>query len=115
MKAVITRVEPRKSQRTSGHVYFVCFKCEDGKSRSSWIDSGFGNYSHWNGLLKVGNSLDGLTLNTRGNIDADSYPRIIRPAVGTPVKAEAMTHEEVEKVVTQDKLFDIKPEYRHDY
>ncbi len=76
MKAQITKVEAKQSQKTGKTAYLVCLKCEDGVSRTSWIDSGYRNYSHWDGLLKVGIDLDNLVVAKNDKyIDADSYPR----------------------------------------
>lgn len=74
MKAQITKITQRQSKFTGKPVYMVCFKCEDGKSRTAWIDSGYGNYSRWQHYLTVGMSLDGLNVKSTG-IDADSYPK----------------------------------------
>jgi len=56
----------------------VCFKAEDGKSYNSWVDTGYRNFSHWDGLLKVDNELDGPVVKN-GVVDADSYPRLSDP------------------------------------
>jgi hypothetical protein len=94
MKAQITKIDAQQSQKTGRTAYLVCFKCEDGKSRTSWVDTGYRNYSHWDGLLRVGNDLDNLVV--KGNyIDADSYPTKIR-------KPEI---EEPEETAEQTKLF----------
>ncbi len=77
MKAQITKVDSQKSQKTGKIVHMVCFKCEDGKSRNSWVDEGYRNYQRWSGLLKEGVELDNLIAKNDKMIDADSYPKVI--------------------------------------
>ena len=82
MKATISKVTKSQSKLTSGTAYMVCFRCDDGKSRVSWIDSEYRNFSHWKellvkGFLVEGTELDGLVANKTG-ITADSYPKLIK-------------------------------------
>ena len=90
MKAQITKIKKSVSRITGADVYMVCFKDEEGKARNSWIDSSYRNFKNWNGLLKVGNTLENLVTNGRGNIDADSFPRLVRPFEPAPIVEEAI-------------------------
>lgn len=81
MRAQITKITKQISKITKADVYMVCFKDEDGKSRNSWIDASYRNFPRWQSFLKVGNVLDNLLLNKRGNIDADSFPRLVEDEI----------------------------------
>jgi len=93
MRAQITKIKKSVSRITGADVYMVCFKDEDGKARNSWIDSSYRNFKNWNGVLKVGNILSGLTLNGRGNIDADSFPSLVGLPEPTEIIDEAVPRE----------------------
>lgn len=77
MKATLTRVSMQKSHHHGGTIWLLCFKCEDGKSRRSWVDPKNGNFKRWEGLLnRMGAVLDELIL--KGNlVDADSWPKVV--------------------------------------
>lgn len=101
MKATITKIIKQPSKINNGSVYMATFKCEDGKSRVSWIDDSYGNFRNWNGLLKPGNRLDNLAVSKNGYIDADSHPRLIPDE-----PQEEPQHEHI-----QEKLFEVKRGY----
>lgn len=64
----------------------VCFKCEDGHSRTSWIDSGYRNFKNWSAYLKEGITLDNLNVAKNNKyIDADSFPRKVYEKTEAPV------------------------------
>ena len=105
MKAAITKITKQPSKMNNSDVYMVCFKCEDGKSRNAWIDTSYRNWSHWNGLLKVGNDLENLIVR-RGGIDADSFPKLVKKVEEAPIEAEILPKEEAEQVALG---FDLPP------
>lgn len=79
MIAQISKITKQASLKTGGTSYMVCFKCEDGHSRTSWIDSGYRNYIRWSNLLVEGITLDGLNVTKDGKyIDADSFPERVK-------------------------------------
>lgn len=78
MRGIITKIDKRTSTKTNQMVYMVCFKCDDGKSRISWIDSGYRNFKNWEKLLVVDNELDNLIVAKKPDlIDADSKPTLV--------------------------------------
>lgn len=75
MRAKITKIVIQTSHRSGAELKMVCFQCEDGKNRISWIDSSLRNKDNWNGLLEVGYELENLrVIPNKGMIDADSKP-----------------------------------------
>lgn len=98
-----------QSKRTAGEVYFAIFKCEDGITRKSWIDSGLMNFKRWESLLRYGVTLDNLK--TNGTIiDADSYPKEVKEMTSQP-EPKQVTPEEQEEAVQQyyqAKLVDVE-------
>ncbi|NDB59835.1 hypothetical protein EB001_15515 [bacterium] len=78
MKAQIIKIIDKTSRFTGKPAHMVCYKCEDGKSRTSWVDEGNANWLRWYDKLQVGNTLGGLNINAKGYIDADSFPEIIK-------------------------------------
>lgn len=80
MRATLTKVSAQTS-KYGGRVWLLCFKCEDGKSRRSWVDPKNGNYARWAPLLnQLDISLDGLVAKGNLLIDADSFPKVIDKA-----------------------------------
>jgi len=82
MKAQITKIIKQTSRYTGKPAYMVCYKCEDGKSRKSWVDEGNANWLRWYDKLKVGNIFDNLNVNPKGYIDADSFPELVKELYG---------------------------------
>ena len=109
MKGQIIKVSKMKSRRTSGDSYFVIFKCEDGKSRKSWIDSGLMNFKRWENFLKTGITLDNLGI--KGDvIDADSYPKLVQTLTNQP-QPKQITEQEIKEAhekFEQNKLVDVE-------
>lgn len=98
-----------RSKRTSGNAYFLILKCEDGKSRKSWVDSGLINFKRWEPYLRTGVTLDNLKVN--GDlIDADSYPKLVVEMTANP-EPKTFTPEqtqEAEEKFYQNKLVDVE-------
>ena len=78
MKAQITKITTQTSRYTGKPAHMVCYKCEDGKSRVSWVDEGNANWKRWYDKLEVGNILKGLNINAKNLVDADSFPEIVK-------------------------------------
>jgi hypothetical protein len=78
MRAIVLKIQANPSQKTGGTVYQMCFKdLEDGKSYTTWIDSGFRNYRNWRELMQTQIVLDNLRVKKGNLIDADSEPRLV--------------------------------------
>jgi hypothetical protein len=56
----------------------VFFKGEDGKSYKMWLDTTYGNYSRWRGVLQKGTILNGLKVKSGTLLDADSMITLIQ-------------------------------------
>lgn len=74
MKAEITSIQKRLSKH-GGEVSLVTFKSEDGNSYVTWLDPKNRNWKKWDGVLEIGNNLDGLKVKKGNLIDADSTPK----------------------------------------
>lgn len=112
MKAQIIKVSSKPSKRTGGTIHLILFKCDDGKTRRTWIDTEYLNYPRWKNFLRSGVVLDNLGISTADNnvINADSYPREIKEISTTP-KDTQVSQETQDKAVSeyyQDKLVDIE-------
>lgn len=106
MKAQITKIMDKPSKYTGKKAYLVCFKCDDGTSKTSWVDEGYRNYPRWEGKLKVGNVLSGLNSKDGKYIDADSFPMVF---VEPQEPAQSVVEPETPTEPQTAELFTIEP------
>lgn len=93
MKAQITKISTKPSKYTGKIAYLVCFKCEDGRSRTAWVDKGYRNFARWQEFLKPNLHLDNLIAKDLKWIDADSFPSVYTPEVGAVASPKAVESE----------------------
>lgn len=83
MKGKIYKIDTLKTSRNKGEVfkrvYFEMYGALDGHKFWAKTDivPSFKNYGRWRDLLKVGNTLDGLSMRKPDEVNADSRPRLI--------------------------------------
>lgn len=78
MKGEIIKIHDRKESRNGNIFIRVEFKMEDGEWAKTDLCPDFRNFQRWKGLGIVGNVLDGLELKKPGEVNADSYPVLIK-------------------------------------
>ncbi|QDP63172.1 MAG: hypothetical protein Unbinned5930contig1000_15 [Prokaryotic dsDNA virus sp.] len=64
------------SKKTNGTMYYIFFR-DDEKSYRTCIDSGYRNFAKWKLLIEnaiAGDVIRGLSVKSKGLIDADSTP-----------------------------------------
>lgn len=76
MKATILKIS-HKPSKYGGAFTYIFLKSSEGKSYRTCIGSHFNNYRRWEGLCKVGLTLDGLVVKGNGLVDADSWPKLV--------------------------------------
>lgn len=82
MRGSIVKLDPIKYSRNGGDSFIrVKFKLEDGSFAMTDLVPSYRNYPRWKDLLVVGKDLDNLTLKSKGKIDADSFPNVVKPFV----------------------------------
>lgn len=111
MKAQIIKLSPQRSKYTGKTAYLICFKCEDGLSRTAWLDEGYRNYQRWHQVLKVGNHLDNLVAVSNKIINADSFPRLYTPdtfTVSSPEAPESTINKKMTDIPTKNPMFDLE-------
>lgn len=77
MQAFLTKKGIEESMY-GGNVHLLTFKCEDGKSRRSWVSAQNRNFKHWRKIIEeipVGATIGNLTIK-KNLIDADGVPTI---------------------------------------
>lgn len=109
MRAQITKIATKTSKLTGKPAHLVCFKCDDGRSRTSWVDEGYRNFPRWAGKLKVGNILEDLNITNEKYIDADSFPKIVDSPETHTQALGATKIEVVSKELENEVLFNLEP------
>ena len=88
MVGQITKIDPVKRSRNGGQFIRIYFRLSDGQWAKTDLVISYRNYNRWKYLIKVGVDLEGLILKRPGEVDADSFPRVIIP--GTVKKWKQM-------------------------
>jgi hypothetical protein len=79
MTAKITKIHPLKIGRTGVASYIrVEFLTESGGWAKTDLVPTFRNYPRWKPLLDIGNTLSGLRMKAKFEIDADSIPHLVQ-------------------------------------
>ncbi|MEI7998880.1 MAG: hypothetical protein WCH62_05185 [Candidatus Omnitrophota bacterium] len=81
MKGQIIKIHPIKRSRNGGQFVRVEFRLEDRTWAKTDLVISYRNYNRWKYLIKVGVNLEGLLLKRPGEVNADSFPRVIDPGV----------------------------------
>jgi len=110
-KGTITKIHLPKYSRNGGNFIRLEFKLEGGEWAKTDLVMAYRNFSRWKNLLEVGADLDGLELKSKGEVNADSYPRLITPKVRGDWKQ--MPDGSMEFITYQDEikpLEELKPQ-----
>ena len=106
-KGTIVWVSSPKENKKKEVYTTVSFKMEDGSKMITYVVKGYKNELNWEGILVVGNILDGLKLK-RGQVDADSTPKVVGFVEAAPPKVKEK--KECQHPISRETL---STEYRH--
>lgn len=79
LKGTISKIHSMRTSRNGNSFKRVEFRLEDGSWAKTDLCPNYRNFDRWKRLLEVGTALKGLKLKSKSEIDADSFPELIKP------------------------------------